>query len=726
MPTIRSRRILKLVLLVCILSLFNCGKNRSSQASSQSYGSEDASPDFAAEIDYSLVSYPAVNLSGSNNGAGSAAFLPVNGNTEGIAKLPAPHDNKVRSYMRSSNDVSNVYNCDGFVGCSPVMKLYMETDEDGKSVYVIFNEEVNSSNEFVVITRMNFCATEPNSLPPSLPVGYSISDLTTYNFNQTLSIYLDGSQIPTYKGPVVDLFSNPPFSQFASYQSGGLTSYAQIAAKHIKITSPIEPLYYEIEYKFTNSVTDISSWSGVFDSAGSWPHSLQQNWSQLGEITLPTTSDGVTIMNIGDPGVFLGWRFEVNSVKHWKDLWIDFFWNGSQTSQVSVPIGMLCGASGYTYAIDSVFFQLRDNIGLTYFPMPFRSAVVRMRNLSPSQTVVRLSCAYLQGLYPEPYGLFHAVYSDSNPVVPDIYHPIANFNNCQGIYVGLVMETELTNCTPNGSSNYLEGDIAIYKDGKGSADYLGTGTEVYFNMGWYGMFIFEQKNSLPLNGYSGVNEIGAGTPCVGEARSFYRLMPTCPVYFSNSIRVSLEHGPANDVAARYTTAGFFYVKDSPGLILSDELDVGNPASESAHQYTAIGETILTTLSSRYQGDESLRQFEDTGRISGGTIRFNANISSNNSGVRLRCRIDQINGFEADVYVDNVYVGRWLEAFGIPTGIPFTIQPPFPLQFPFRWYESEFSIPVEFTRGKSMIQITVLPVEGSAQRREFQYWIYSCR
>jgi hypothetical protein len=94
----------------------------------------------------------------------------------------------------------------------------------------------------------------------------------------------------------------------------------------------------------------------------------------------------------------------------------------------------------------------------------------------------------------------------------------------------------------------LEGGERIYVDGESTPSIRGTGTEDYFNAGWY---YYLGRYSAPTHG------------CVTRdwprgRVSAYRFDVETPVPFRKSIRVTMDHGFRNDVATDYASVAYWY------------------------------------------------------------------------------------------------------------------------------------------------------------------------
>ena len=174
---------------------------------------------------------------------------------------------------------------------------------------------------------------------------------------------------------------------------------------------------------------------------------------------------------------------------------------------------------------------------------------------------------------PDDLGRFHAVWNRENPCKPinypsDIKNPapwdlpglnitgdenyvILNAEG-KGQYVGCVLNIDNFN-----SSNQVytwpgEGDDMIFIDGeKWPPSLHGTGTEDYFGAAW----------GFPSGEYAGPYH---GVSLAGDIQehagkwSLYRFHIEDPIHFTKSIRVTIEHGHANDQGNDYSSVGYWY------------------------------------------------------------------------------------------------------------------------------------------------------------------------
>jgi hypothetical protein len=252
---------------------------------------------------------------------------------------------------------------------------------------------------------------------------------------------------------------------------------------------------------------------------------------------------------------------------------------------------------------------------------------------------------------------------------------------------------------------YLEGDERAFVDGAASPAWQGTGTEDFYESGWY--FRDGTTYEMPLAGNPAYELDGDG--CQNDCTGAYRLMVPDAVSFSTGLRFGIEHGPVDDAPVDYSSTAYWYGQAATTLRQSDVVDTTNAAGRSAHGYTAQGETS-GTLTSTFEGDD--RPVQVTGGVTSATgpIQFKAAVDPANSGVRLTRTGDQNQAYQsADVFVDGKPVGTWLEPLGNQSS---------------RWLDDSFEIPATFTAGKSSVQVTLAPTGGAPAWSAARYQVLS--
>jgi hypothetical protein len=252
-------------------------------------------------------------------------------------------------------------------------------------------------------------------------------------------------------------------------------------------------------------------------------------------------------------------------------------------------------------------------------------------------------------------------------------------------------------------SHYCEGNERFAVDGAGMPQIHGTGTEDY-----YLACLWPNPNyNKPFAGC-----VGDITKIPGPA-CYYRFHLEAPLPFYSELDARIQHGAMSNIISEYRTLGFYYLRNRPVLQQTDFIDVANDTSERQHDYQAAGSTLTDELEASYEGNHAGTLVRDRGRMhSAGDITFTVAVAPDNSGVRLRRRLDQKFGRQmADVFVDGQPAGTWYHAD----------QNEF-----LRWHDAEFDLPPELTRGKAelKLRLAVKTDKGLGPFTDFRYEVLS--
>jgi hypothetical protein len=254
---------------------------------------------------------------------------------------------------------------------------------------------------------------------------------------------------------------------------------------------------------------------------------------------------------------------------------------------------------------------------------------------------------------------------------------------------------------------YLEGDERILVDGNRTPALHGTGTEEFFNWGWYEM-PGASTFALPEHGHP--SRWIEGTR---DYSAMYRTMHADYVPFYSSIRVAFEVGPLGEVPANYRSVAYWYARPNPVLFSTDVLDVGSSQSELQHLFRApSGGSPMGARVLAYEGgwDPTLQVVDEGLETNPGQpTSFRLRLDPENRGALLRRRASIQNWFQlADVFVDGQRVGRWR-----------TIR-----VNPYRgWIDTDFEIPQAFTDDKAEISIEIRPVADYFNAFRYELFAY---
>ncbi|HZD67277.1 MAG TPA: glycoside hydrolase family 172 protein, partial [Acidimicrobiales bacterium] len=253
--------------------------------------------------------------------------------------------------------------------------------------------------------------------------------------------------------------------------------------------------------------------------------------------------------------------------------------DGTQT--VDAPLGQFFGSALGEAPVQALMMAVNPQQGtLTcWWPMPYaRSATVALYNGSGqalTSGTARITTAPVPGEAQAlgssgQDGYFHATAKTQDTVAGENY-PLLR----QGSWGKLVGVSESMVGGVGPQDIYLEGNAQSYADGSPTAQWNGTGTEDFYQGGWYfnhGPF------TDPLNGNPADQSSGS---CQYGCTAAYRLMLAEAVPFSFSINFGIQHGPINTTPANYASTAFWYGRSgaSPALYHPLSLQGGwNPAS----------------------------------------------------------------------------------------------------------------------------------------------------
>ena len=266
----------------------------------------------------------------------------------------------------------------------------------------------------------------------------------------------------------------------------------------------------------------------------------------------------------------------------YRKVMLRMYWDGEPRPCVEVPIGDFFGSGLGTLrtfhslpiSVNPGFRGLDFDGMVSYFPMPYeKGARITVENDGNVQDfALWYHIEYEQygaGQLPGNAGRFHAQWrrapktevrassaknsqlgnmKDKNITGADNY--VILDANQQGSFVGFFLTID--NIV---GGWYGEGDDMIFVDGdQWPPAYPGTGTEEIFDAGCCP----DQEFWGPYTGFYLIENLN-GT--WGGKNQMYRFYLSNPVHFQRSIRVTLEHGHANNFENDYTTTAFWYQKE---------------------------------------------------------------------------------------------------------------------------------------------------------------------
>jgi hypothetical protein len=315
-------------------------------------------------------------------------------------------------------------------------------------------------------------------------------------------------------------------------------------------------------------------------------------------------------------------------------------WDGRDQPSVDAPVALFYGAGtlynrdGREHLVMGFPIHIRDDgkrVHLAcYFPMPFfRSAHIEL--VGPDGAVipdVLWSVRYKPYRDPESHvAYFHATYADyqrpelgKDLVLLDT-RTVEGSEEWSGHFAGTsFIFSHLANL------GTLEGDPRFFFDDSQTPQAQGTGTEEWGGGGdyWGG-----RNMTLPFAGHP-VGAVNAKAAKCDEDKieSAYRFLLADLMPFGKNARICLEHGGTNESTEHYESVVYWYGAPSPSLQKTDELRLGDAASEAAHGYRSPDASAPYEITSRYEwgvdrvrGREVFPAHADRGRITRGESEF---------------------------------------------------------------------------------------------------------
>jgi hypothetical protein len=397
-----------------------------------------------------------------------------------------------------------------------------------------------------------------------------------------------------------------------------------------------------------------------------------------GTITLPPTQT-TKVTNLKGKGTIRALKFSVSrdQALAMSNVRLRITWDGRKGPSIDAPLPLFHGA-GTLYNRENKEFlvkafpvniHFKDNrVYLEcYFPMPFfRSAEVELVNDGPRIEGLEWNVRYgpLQGS-PSQLSYFHATFRDlPNPVAgEDLVLLDTRNTEGGGDWSGHMAGTSFI-FSHEAELETLEGDPRFFFDDSLTPQAQGTGTEEWGGGGdyWGGL-----NMTLPFVGHPvGAKNLESAQNAEDKIESAYRFLLADVMPFGKNAVVRLEHGGTNESTQHYKTVTYWYGLPSPSLVKTDQLQIGDLASEKAHSYSSPEASKPYSISSRYEwGIDTLNgkviypEETDRGRTTKGTSEFQLQLRSDNLGVLLRRKLDySFPNQKAEVYISRDGKTNW--------------------------------------------------------------------
>ena len=392
-----------------------------------------------------------------------------------------------------------------------------------------------------------------------------------------MEFYFDGEAQPRLRVRFRDLFlerTEPFVKPLVGYGVGGFFSYVPLPfAKSCKVLVRASRVqFYQINFARYAPGTPIQTYAAAADPVTASQEAKAKelfglSGQDLTRFTAPpgsrveTARQRVTIpggrsavlFERKKAGRIVGLRLSPADalVGKARDLVLRISFDGAEPS-VLCPVGDFFGFAWGEPAMRSLLIGATSRDAYCYFPMPFdRAAKIELVSEKPAAESVDVAAevAFTAAPRRANEARFGAVWRRENPT--QIGQPFTFLDTKgHGHLVGFVLQAQ---GMTSGQTLFFEGDDETWIDGKLAVH--GTGSEDFFNGGWYDVpDRWEKRLSFPLSGCLGYQKHLSRT-------GGYRLLLGDAYSFGESMRQTIEHsGTGNDIPTDYAAVTYFYAE----------------------------------------------------------------------------------------------------------------------------------------------------------------------
>jgi hypothetical protein len=396
-----------------------------------------------------------------------------------------------------------------------------------------------------------------------------------------LEFYFDGESEPRIRRGFRELFTEGehPFLQpLVGYGAGGFYSYLPIAyAKSVKILLRADRAqFYQINYAGYSADAAIRTYSGyttsaelkrleevqrLFASAGqdisryATPPGAELSTTRASKRLRP--GDTTTLFEISAGGRIVGLRLGPATALAGPDrnLVLKLYWDGDPEPAVVSPAGDFFGYAWGEPAMRSILAGTAGDTNYLYLPMPFdRSARIELVSEASKGDTLAIDSEVIHTDVPRRAneGRFYALWKRENPT--SIGEPFTFIDTRgRGHVVGAILQAQ---GMESGSTWFFEGDDQATIDGELVVH--GTGSEDFFNGGWY---------DVPGRWYGRVSLPLSGSLLYDKPRSRtggYRFMLGDLYPYREHLNFTIEHAPVDNMfPTDYAAVTYLYSENRP-------------------------------------------------------------------------------------------------------------------------------------------------------------------
>lgn len=396
--------------------------------------------------------------------------------------------------------------------------------------------------------------------------------------DDTLAFYFDGEKKARLRIRFSDLFSGKVFPfvhGISGNEVGGYYSYLPISyQKSLKIVFEGEKiLFLQIQNRSLPN-SKVSSYTGKFSdlekskieevgrvySENNPSIALFEKGKSEGVKTIEKSiviqpGEEIEFFETDKAGRIVGFEIDAGTSFEGfsKDIILSAKWDGEEIESIYAPIADYFGYAYGKKAMRSLFMGSKGNLNYSYIPMPFdqkaeMSLVYKKRaNESQSPISIKTKVYYSDNARDKDReGKYYAVWRREKPETGQYYEFLKTSG--KGHYIGTI---HMAQGLRAGMTLFFEGDDVTHVDGKQRLH--GTGSEDYYNGGWYALLDrWDRGISLPIHG-----SLDYSLP-MGRTGA-YRFFMTDKMPFEKEMDHVIEHGPeGNEFPVDYTSIAMYY------------------------------------------------------------------------------------------------------------------------------------------------------------------------
>lgn len=393
----------------------------------------------------------------------------------------------------------------------------------------------------------------------------------------TIQFYFDGEKFPRISIPFIDLFSGrlfPFLAPLCGNELGGYYCYLPIPyRKSLKIVYKGTNLkFHQIQYRQLEEKDKIDSFSWhyfddnpilskideVWDAS---PLALYGNQLKVSQVSMTIKGgEEKDFFSLLQGGRIVGLEIDSNNnlKSKFDRILLKANWDEESECAMEVPLNLFFGYVWNESSMHSMLLGEKASMCYSYIPMPFdRKARLRLKYEEEEETdeiTISGRVYYLTEKRDSlREGKFYA--QTRREYLPPVGTPyiIADIHG-KGHYIGTLLRAQGLD---EGMTEFWEGDDCIFVDGEMRMH--GTGSEDYFNGGWYAVADrWDRGISLPIHG-SLLYDLKT------SRTGGYRFYLNDKINFNSSCLLNIEHGPeGNKLDVDYASIGLFY-SDAPSF-----------------------------------------------------------------------------------------------------------------------------------------------------------------